>query len=405
MVNTNKQPAIKKMSKVDRKDLNSLKYTIASEPVGTTWPFEDFVRMHGEYDALVMADSRNGVLEYGIFGKSDKQIVVCVSDVVKKYSEEEFEKNRQNLEVVVLDSGMYCVCPKWKDIPLYEEINKSWSLLEFAKAHGKMQVGDFKDRKTGAIFKACVFTMPSDGTRTFVAFSSSLGELTPKEITAQKDELYVAQLKSGNYSLYKKKNNDWEDVVLDDSKRSGMSKLEEHSAIDVPKETLQSSRRNGQKDNWMNLNEIKKEAVSPYASLTTFAEIQESSTQPRRKKNVHPPKGTKPSSIHYQAAFLAMLIAVVLGISGFCSNMIRLEQDRVLFLVMCCILSIAAWGYPYFETSVKVDNDGCFEQGCIHPIIGIFGILFFPLFIHYWLYKGIKACVAWVKKNCSSINK
>jgi hypothetical protein len=68
MVNTNKQPAIKKMSKVDRKDLNSLKYTIASEPVGTTWPFEDFVRMHGEYDALVMADSRNGVLEYGTFG-------------------------------------------------------------------------------------------------------------------------------------------------------------------------------------------------------------------------------------------------------------------------------------------------------------------------------------------------
>lgn len=392
------------MSKVDRKDLNSLKYTIALEPVGTTWSFEDFVRMHGEYDALVMADSKKGVLEYGIFGKSDKQIVVCVSDAVKKYSGEEFEKNRQNLEVVVLDSGMYCVCPKWKDVSLYEEINKSWSLLEFAKTHGKMQVGDFVNRETGEEFKACIFTKP-DGTHTFVAFSASLGDLTPKEITAQKDELYVALLKSGNYSLYKNDNNDWEDVVLDDSRRSDMSKLEEHHAIDMTKGTHQSSRKNGKKADWMNLNEIKKEAVSPYASLTTSTEIQESSTFMGKRNNVRPPKETKPSSTHYLAAFIAMLIAIVLGICVFCSDMIRLEQDRVLFLVMCCILSIAAWGYPYFETSIKVDNDGCFEQGCIHPIIGIFGILFFPLFMHYWLYKGIKACVSWVKKNCCSNNK
>jgi hypothetical protein len=232
-----------------------------------------------------------------------------------------------------------------------------------------------------------------------------LGELTPKEIAMQKDELYVVQLESGNYSLCKKRTYNWENVVWDDDEQSVSNEHEVNPTIDMLKEPRQSSKRDEKRVNWMNLNEIKKEAVSPYASLTTFAEIQESSTQPRRKKNVHPPKGTKPSSIHYQAAFLAMLIAVVLGISGFCSNMIRLEQDRVLFLVMCCILSIAAWGYPYFETSVKVDNDGCFEQGCIHPIIGIFGILFFPLFIHYWLYKGIKACVAWVKKNCSSINK
>ena len=386
------------MSKVDRKDLNSLKYTIASEPVGTTWPFEDFVRMHGEYDVLVIVDSKNGVLEYGLFGKSDKQIVVCVSDVVKKYSREDFEKNRQNLEVVVLDSGMYCVCPKWKDIPLYEEINKSWSLLEFAKTHGKMQVGDFKDKETGAIFKACVFTMPSDGTRTFVAFSTRLGELTPKEIAAQKDDLYVAQLKSGNYSLYKKKKNDWEDVVLDDSKRSVMSEHEARPAIDMPKETHQSSRRDDKKVNWLNLNEIKKEAVAPYASLTTYTQIQKSSTSTRSRKNVRHLKETKPTSIHYVAAFIAMLIVIALGISAYISDMIHLEQDRILFLVMSCILSIAAWSYPYFETSVKIDNDGCFEQGCIHPIIGVFSIFLFPLFIHYWLYKGIRICIVQLKK-------
>lgn len=96
-------------------------YTKAIEPVGTTWSFEDFIRMHGEYDAVVMADSKHGVLEYGVFGNANKHIVACVSDVVKKYSGEEFEKNRPNLEVVVLDSGMYCVCPKWKDVPLDQQ--------------------------------------------------------------------------------------------------------------------------------------------------------------------------------------------------------------------------------------------------------------------------------------------
>ena len=393
------------MNKVDTSDLNNLRYSIASETIGTTWSFDDFVRLHGDYESVVVADSKRGMLEYGIFeDTNNNQTIVCVSNVIKKYSYEDFEKKKHNFEVVVLESGLYCVCEKWEDVNLNERPKNSWNLLEFAKAHGKMQVGEFANKDTGEVFKACIFTK-LDGTRTFVAFSTKLGELTPKEIAMQKDELYVVQLESGNYSLCKKRTYNWENVVWDDDEQSVSNEHEVNPTIDMLKEPRQSSKRDEKRVNWMNLNEIKKEAVSPYASLTTFAEIQESSTQPRRKKNVHPPKGTKPSSIHYQAAFLAMLIAVVLGISGFCSNMIRLEQDRVLFLVMCCILSIAAWGYPYFETSVKVDNDGCFEQGCIHPIIGIFGILFFPLFIHYWLYKGIKACVAWVKKNCSSINK
>ena len=81
-------------------------------------------------------------------------------------------------------------------------IINTWSLLAFAKAHGKMQVGDFQNKETGEMFKACVFTQPN-GTRVFVAFSSKLGELTPKEIVAMKDELVVVQLESGNYCLCK----------------------------------------------------------------------------------------------------------------------------------------------------------------------------------------------------------
>lgn len=91
-------------------------------------------------------------------------------------------------------------------------IINSWPLLTFAKEHGKMQVGDFQNKETGEMFKACIFTQ-TDGTRVFVAFSSKLGELTPKEIAAMKDELVVVQLESGNYSLCKR-DTTWEDIDL-----------------------------------------------------------------------------------------------------------------------------------------------------------------------------------------------
>ena len=91
-------------------------------------------------------------------------------------------------------------------------IKNSWSLLAFAKAHGKMQVGEFANKETGEVFKSCIFSDGED--RTFVAFSSRMGELTPREIAAQKNELQVVQLESGNYSLCKVGQNAWEDVDL-----------------------------------------------------------------------------------------------------------------------------------------------------------------------------------------------
>jgi hypothetical protein len=90
-----------------------------------------------------------------------------------------------------------------------------WPLLEFAKTHGKMQVGEFANKETGEVFKACIFTKPDDGTRTFVAFSTKLGELTPKQIVDMKNELQVVQLESGNYSLCKI-DSGWKDVDLEE---------------------------------------------------------------------------------------------------------------------------------------------------------------------------------------------
>ena len=92
-------------------------------------------------------------------------------------------------------------------------IKNSWSLISFAKTHGRMKVAPFVNRETGEYFKSCAF-LSSEGEVTLVAFSSKLGELTPKQIAAQKDELQVVQLESGTYKLCKAGHDTWEDVDL-----------------------------------------------------------------------------------------------------------------------------------------------------------------------------------------------
>ena len=94
------------------------------------------------------------------------------------------------------------------------KIVNSWSLISFAKGFGpKMQVGEFINKDTGEPFSSCIFT-DKDGEKTFVAFSSNLGELTPREIAKMKNDLQVVKLESGNYSLCKKGQSSWEDVDL-----------------------------------------------------------------------------------------------------------------------------------------------------------------------------------------------
>lgn len=92
-------------------------------------------------------------------------------------------------------------------------IKNSWSLMAFAKMKGKMQVGSFINGETGDHFKSCIFT-DNEGERCFVAFSSKLGELTPDEISARKNDLQVVELESGNYSLCRQGDGNWQDVVL-----------------------------------------------------------------------------------------------------------------------------------------------------------------------------------------------
>ena len=92
-------------------------------------------------------------------------------------------------------------------------IKNSWSLLSFAREHGRMKVAPFVNKETGEAFKSCAF-VDSEGATTLVAFSSNLGELTPQQIAAQKNSLQVVQLESGTFKLCKQGASSWEDVDL-----------------------------------------------------------------------------------------------------------------------------------------------------------------------------------------------
>ena len=94
-------------------------------------------------------------------------------------------------------------------------IKNSWSLISFAKTHGRMKVAPFVNKETGECFNSCAF-LDSEGGITLVAFSSKLGELTPAQIAAQKDDLQVVQLESGSFKLCKAGHGQdtWEDVDL-----------------------------------------------------------------------------------------------------------------------------------------------------------------------------------------------
>lgn len=93
-------------------------------------------------------------------------------------------------------------------------IKNSWPLLTFAKNYKDMKVtNELTNSKTGETFKSCAF-IAEDGAVTLVGFSSKLGQLTSKQIAAQKEDLQVVKLESGNYKLCKKGADSWESVDL-----------------------------------------------------------------------------------------------------------------------------------------------------------------------------------------------
>lgn len=105
-------------------------------------------------------------------------------------------------------------------------IISSVSFMAFAREHGpRVQRAVFTNKKTNATFASLVIFSPSnEDNKTFVGFSSKLGELSAKEVATMKNDLQVVELEGepdeetgeikNHFVLCKKGQNNWEDVDL-----------------------------------------------------------------------------------------------------------------------------------------------------------------------------------------------
>ena len=122
------------------------------------------------------------------------------------------EESKQNILRVFNKYQIYKEMPKQEFdtfVPNVESANgcnlpklKTWNLTAFSREFGNMKVEEYVNNDTGELFHSCVFT--NGYTRTFVNFSSKLGELTKEEISKEEDNLVVVQLPNGKYKLARK---------------------------------------------------------------------------------------------------------------------------------------------------------------------------------------------------------
>lgn len=135
-----------------------------------------------------------------------------VHELVSYISNDFSVENPQILTENLLDN----LCAELGAKELLKVYKPDWSLLDFAREHGKMKVAPFVNKETGETFKSCAF-INTDGEVTLVAFWSRLGELTPAEIVENKENLFVTQLPSGYYKLVFREiiRGEWRKYIVD----------------------------------------------------------------------------------------------------------------------------------------------------------------------------------------------
>lgn len=176
--------------------IDSGNFTINSKP-------RVYVSLHTTFKGIDISIKKNFYHSYDQTMMYDEIMIPYMKDVMETVNnslDEEDEDNDKNQEPSVSNPS-----EQTDSLPQEKEkskptIIKTWTLISFAKEFGpKMQVGEFINSETQKHFKSCIFT--KDSTRTYVAFSSKVGELTPKEIVERKNSLIIVQLESGMYSL------------------------------------------------------------------------------------------------------------------------------------------------------------------------------------------------------------
>ena len=84
-------------------------------------------------------------------------------------------------------------------------IEKSWSLVGFAREFGTAKFATCTNQKTGEEFNCLAFEN-ADGELTFCHFGYSTQGMTASDIAANKADLKVGLNSSGKYTLYRQEN-------------------------------------------------------------------------------------------------------------------------------------------------------------------------------------------------------
>lgn len=81
-------------------------------------------------------------------------------------------------------------------------IERSWSLVAFAKENGLPKFREDVNKESGEVFNSLVFP-GKDGSRIFCHFGRSTQGMSMEDIVAQKDDLKVGLNSNGKYTFYK----------------------------------------------------------------------------------------------------------------------------------------------------------------------------------------------------------
>lgn len=84
-------------------------------------PLIDFAREHGTMKIRKCIDSLTGkpLLKECVFTRADgTETHVWVANNIKSYSTEDISKDKEDLYVMTMPSGEYCLCIPWEDVEL-----------------------------------------------------------------------------------------------------------------------------------------------------------------------------------------------------------------------------------------------------------------------------------------------
>ena len=169
--------------------------------------------------------------------------------------------------VLLIDNLLDKICDHFgaKELLRVYKADRRWSLLDFAREHGKMKVAPFVNKETGETFKSCAF-INAAGEVTLVAFWSKLGELTPKEIANNREYLDVIQLSSGTYKLVYREtvHGDWRKYIIDKCASKYIADIQ--NCIELSKK----SKGQQSKDRLLAGEQLRKNTTDPLTELSAL---------------------------------------------------------------------------------------------------------------------------------------